>query len=129
MNTDGILRGADIAVPTVTLERVVDAILRDGGVKRGYLGVAAQTVHLPEAERDALGQRRAALIVAVEKGSAAEKSGLVLGDVLIALGGEKITGPRSLAMALRDQVSQALEAKILRGGALETLSITTGERL
>jgi len=129
MNTDGILRRADLVVPRATLDRVADAILADGGVKRGYLGIAARPVRLPETLRDDVGQRRGALVVAVEKGSAAEASGLVLGDVLLGLDGEKVTGPRSLASALRDRVSQGAQAKLLRGGAVQTLEITTGERL
>jgi S1-C subfamily serine protease len=129
MNTDAILRGADLAIPRQTLDRVVDAILADGGVKRGYLGVAVRPVRLPEAVAKDTGQHRGALVLDVEKGSAADASGLVLGDVLIALGGDPITGPRSLSAALRERVSVEVETTLLRGGAKETIALKTGERL
>jgi S1-C subfamily serine protease len=103
--------------------------LSDGGVKRGYLGVGARPVRLPEAVRDEAGQKRAALVVAVEDGSAAEKSGLLLGDVLLRIDGEKITGPRSLSSVLRDRPEREVEAEVLRAGALSTLKLTTGSRL
>ncbi len=129
MNTDGVLRGADLAIPKATLDRVVDAILADGGVKRGYLGVAVRPVRLPDDVAKDTGQHRGALVVDVEKGSQAEASGLVLGDVLLSLGGDPITGPRSLAAALRDRVATEVDAELLRGGQKQKLQITTGERL
>jgi S1-C subfamily serine protease len=129
MNTDAILRGADLAIPKKTLDRVVDAILADGGVKRGYLGVAVRPVRLPEDVAEDTGQHRGALVLDVEKGSAADASGLVLGDVLMGLGADPITGPRSLSAALRDRVNAEVEATLLRGGAKETITLKTGARL
>src|SRR3954470_13620143 len=49
MNTRTLLRGADVAVPTATLQRVVAELAAHGGVRRGYLGVGAYPAQLPPA--------------------------------------------------------------------------------
>lgn len=128
MNTDGLLRGADITIPHVTLGPIVDAILRDGGVKRGYLGVGTQAIDLPEPLRQRAGQDRGAMVFAVQPGSAADGAGLMIGDVLLTVGATKITGPRSLGAALRGKASSELEVTLLRGGEPKTLTVTTQER-
>ena len=129
MSSDRILRGTDLAVPVATLTRVVDAIVTDGGVKRGYLGVAVRPVRLPSKLQETLEQTRGALIVAVEEGSPAESSGLVIGDVLVSIGGDPITGPRSLSAALRIHPSTSVDARLLRAGAMQQLTLTSGERV
>ncbi|MEM9193347.1 MAG: trypsin-like peptidase domain-containing protein [Myxococcota bacterium] len=129
LNTDAILRGADLAVPQPTLEQVVDAIVSEGGVKRGYLGISVRPVHLPKAIQDAQEQKRGALIIAVEEGSPAEASGLTLGDTFLTIGDDPITGPRSLASALRGRPSEKVKATILRAGTVTEIEIETGERL
>lgn len=129
LNTDRVLRGADLAVPRATLERVVDAIVADGGVKRGYLGVSVRPVRLPAAMQEQLEQPRGALVAAVEEGSPAEAGGLLIGDVLLRLDDDPVAGPRSLAAALRGAPSASRKVKILRAGELLDLEVETGERV
>src|SRR6185503_19310791 len=49
MNTRTLVRGADLAIPSVTLRRVVAELQAHGGVRRGYLGVGAYPAQLPPA--------------------------------------------------------------------------------
>ena len=56
LNTSAMLRDVTLTIPAATIRRVADALLRHGRVKRGYLGVSAQTVRLPKPIADQVGQ-------------------------------------------------------------------------
>jgi S1-C subfamily serine protease len=128
INSDSILRGADLAVPLVTLERVTAQLLAHGKVRRGYLGVAVQPVRVPDALRDPAGHERGLLVIGVQAGSAAAEAGLLLGDTLIEIDGANVRDPRELAGVLQDKVDVELPARILRAGALQTVTIKPRER-
>lgn len=129
LNTSGFGQGISIALPAATLQRVADTLLAHGRVKRGYLGVSTQPVHLPEAIREQLAQKSGLLITSVEPGSPAEKGGLALGDTIVAMDGETVRNHEQLlALLSGDRVGTAVPVTILRGGKLETLTITIGER-
>ena len=80
MNTTALLRGMNVAVPEPTLHRVVELLVAHGRIRRGYLGVGAQSARLPQTLADQLGQETGLLLVTVETGSPAERHGLLMGD-------------------------------------------------
>ncbi len=119
------------ALPIATLRRVVNTLLTHGRVRRGYLGVGAQQVPLPAAlaQKANTQQESALLVVTVEGGSPAEQAGLLLGDLIYALGDRTVTSVEELRGALSsDQLGQNLTIKILRGGEPRDLSATIAER-
>jgi S1-C subfamily serine protease len=122
--------GAEVAIPAaLALERAA-LIEKTGGVKRPYLGVRSQAVPLPKEARDALGGGRETglLLVSVEPGKAAEKAGLMVGDILVEMGGKPVTDHESLVAILADKGAGAtLEARVARGGSLHKVSLTVGE--
>lgn len=128
MNTDGLLRGADLAVPHATLARVVAELVTHGHVRRGYLGVAAQPLRLPGALRARLKQRSGALVLDTEQDAPARHAGLRFGDVIVAIDGAQVRGPRELAAALADKAGASVSVDYVRAGQLETLHIEVGER-
>lgn len=129
VNTSGLLRGVSLTVPTITVQRVVNELLEHGSVRRGYLGVAAQPVELPERIRAELGQEAGLLLVTVEPDSPAEAAGLALGDTLVTADGEPTQRLRDLLGALEaDRVGNELELQVLRGGQLTTRTVVVGER-
>lgn len=129
LNTSGFGQGVSLAIPTATLRRVAGALLAHGRIKRGYLGVSTQRVRLPEATQAELGQKSGLLIIAVEPDSPAAKGGLALGDTIVALDGEMVRKHEQLfALLSGDRVGTAVPVTILRGGKVETLSVTIGER-
>ena len=128
IDTSGLLRGADIAVPVDTVKRVAAELLAHGAIKRGYLGVAVQRVRLPDDIASALGgQKGGALVVRVDADSPAAKSGLVLGDTIVALDGEAVGGPDRLRELLSDRKGAQIQGRIVRGGALQDIALTVGE--
>lgn len=129
LNTSGLSQGVSLAIPATTVSRVAEALRSHGRVRRGYLGVSTQRVHLPENLVGELGQKRGLLIVAVETGSPAAEGGLTLGDTLLSLGGRAITGHEDLLAALSGEVvGQKEVTRILRGGQVQELTVKIGER-
>lgn len=130
LNTSAILGGGvSITIHAATLQRVVRAILEHGGVRRGYLGIGTQPVRLPDDLARELGQETALLVVSVEPGSPAAEGGLLLGDTIAALDGERIRHIDDLQAALSgERVGQAVKVQIVRGGQIEDRTVTVGER-
>jgi S1-C subfamily serine protease len=128
MNTSGVFRGADLTVPTPTLERAIAELLAHGKVRRGYLGVGVQPVRLPDGLRTQTGSERALLVLSVEPGSPAAAGGVLLGDAIFEIDGRAVTDPRELSAVLQDALGRALPARIVRAGNVQSLSLTPGER-
>lgn len=131
INTSGLARGLPLTIPASTVERVADQILAGGRLGRGYLGLASQAVRLPEALRQALQLTGdfGLVVVNVEPGGPAERGGVLLGDILVALDGIAVTDPRDVLAALTpERVGQAIKARVLRGGQPTDFSITVGPR-
>ncbi|GIK56124.1 MAG: PDZ domain-containing protein [Chloroflexi bacterium] len=129
LNTSALARGVSVAAPTMTLARVADTLLAHGRIRRGYLGVSTQRVHLPEALRGTVGQKRGLLVVSVETDSPAEKGGLTLGDTIVAVAGIAVQNHDDLLAALSgDKIGTAVPLTILRGGQVQTQEVVVGER-
>lgn len=128
IDTSGLIRGADLAIPRETIERVVRDLLAHGSVRRGYLGVGAYPVRLTAAVAQQVGRDRGALIVAVEEGSPAAAAGLLQGDVILDIDGAAVTGPGELRAVLSERQDQELTARIVRAGALKELAVKVGVR-
>jgi S1-C subfamily serine protease len=131
LNTSGLTRGSSLTIPNKVAWRVAEALATHGSVKRGYLGVRTQPVEIPEAARQALKreQEHGLLVLWLEEGGPAEKSGLLVGDILVAISGQPVGDPDDLFSALNsDTVGNAIAVEVLRGGRPETISVTVGER-
>jgi S1-C subfamily serine protease len=128
MNTRTLLRGADLAVPTVTLRRVVDELVQHGGVRRGYLGVGAYPAQLSPALAAIAGRDRGALVSSVEEGGPAATAGVIAGDILVELGGIAVTDPDTLRAAIGDRPGEALDLVLIRGGARQQLPVILGSK-
>lgn len=129
INSSALARGVSLTIPAATLRRVVEMLLTHGRVRRGYLGVSAQAVRLPAAVAAASGQETGLLLVGVEADSPADQGGLMLGDVIVSLGGDRIRHMDDLMAALSgDRVGQSVPVRAVRGGALHDFQVAIGER-
>ncbi len=126
--TGSIVRGTTVAIPSITIERVVSELGAHGRVRRGYLGVGSYPVRLSPSVAAAIGKAEGAVIVAVEPDGPAERSGLLQGDVLIAIDGHPTAHPAQVAAALEDKADADVKIELVRGGKLETLTVKTGHR-
>ncbi|HSJ89410.1 MAG TPA: trypsin-like peptidase domain-containing protein [Anaerolineales bacterium] len=131
LNTSGLTRGSSLTIPVKGAWRVADALTQHGTVKRGYMGVRTQPVDVSEAARQALQreQSHGLLVLWLEEGGPAEKAGLLVGDILVAVSGQPVGDPDDLFAALGgDTVGKAVAVEVLRGGRPETVTMTVGER-
>jgi S1-C subfamily serine protease len=124
-------QGAGLAITLNTVVRVTSALLSHGRVRRGFLGLSSQPVELPRAVRASLGleQESGLLVVGVESDGPAERGGLMMGDLLVALGGQPIRNTDDLRGALGpERVGQSTPVRVIRGGEPREVSVTIGER-
>jgi S1-C subfamily serine protease len=130
LDSRGLVRGADLAIPTVTLERVVGELLTHGHVRHGWLGVSLVPVVLPRQQRDSLGieQRSAVLVAGLEDGSPAAAGGVLIGDVILELDGKAADDPGALREALVGKAAREIGIVVLRAGQRSELRITPSDR-
>lgn len=129
LNSSALMRDTPITLPAATLRRVAAALLAHGRVKRGFLGVSAQPVRLPESIASQVGQETGLMLMSVEPGSPADSGGLMMGDTILALDGERVRQMDDLlALLSGDRVGKTVPILALRGGQQQTLNVTIGER-
>ena len=129
LNTSALAHGNAITIPTATVRRVVEALLSHGKVRRGYLGVGAQPVRLPDALAEELDQEIGLMLVSVEADSPSEKGGLLMGDILVSLDDYGLESVDELLMLLgSDRVGTEIALKGIRGGQIIDVPVTVGER-
>ena len=127
MNTRTVLRGADLAIPTATLRRVVDEIVAHGGVRRGYLGVGAYPVGVAAAQ--AAGQASGALIASLEDGGpAATRRPARRRHPGHARRGSRSPAPTSCARRCGDRGGQSVDVVLIRAGATQTIKVAIGTK-
>ena len=133
INTAMILpaHGICFAIASNTARYVAARLIRDGRIRRSYIGVAGQTTPVPRAVARAnqLAVTAGVLVVSVEAGGAATAAGLREGDVVLAFAEEPVTGVDDLHRLLTDQrIGIPAAMTILRRGARRQLTIVPRER-
>lgn len=128
VNTAVILpaQGICLAVPINTAKFVAVALIRDGFVRRGWIGVAAQNIDLSTRLRrfHQIENSGAVLIIGVEKNSPAAKAGLREGDALVEFNGSALNSVddlHRLLLSVRDE--QECNARIVRHSELVDLQL------
>lgn len=130
LNTSALSRGSSLTLPAETVRRAVEDLLKHGHMRRGYLGIGAQPARLPAGLSEELGQETGLLLVSVEEGGPADRAGLVLGDTIVAFGGEPVRSLDDLlGLLTEDRIGQEVELRIVRGGRLESVTVAVGEKV
>lgn len=128
LNSSLLARGVTMTVPTETVQRVAETLLAHGQVRRGYLGVGAQAVQLPEPIKEALDQEVGLLLMSVEAEEPAAQGGLLLGDTIVSLDDQPVRQIDDLlALLSGDRIGKITSVRIVRGGQLQTVDVVIGE--
>ncbi len=132
INTAAILQaqGLCFAIPVNTAKFVAERLMRDGKIRRGYLGIGGQTTPLhPRITRFYhLPVERAVCVVSVEIGSPAARAGVREGDVIVEFAGQPVAGIDDLHRLLTEQqVGVPTSLLIIRGVEQERLTIVPEE--
>jgi len=123
-------QGLCFAIASNTARFVAARLIRDGRVRRSYIGVAGQNVPIPRAVARAqqLAVTSGVLVASVESGSPAEAAGLKSGDVILGFDGEPVTGIDDLHRRLTDdRIGMTTPMVILRQQERRVVHITPGE--
>ena len=132
VNTAVILpaQGLCFAIPINTAKLVAGRLIKDGKIRRGYLGVGGQNVPIPRRLVRAyhLSVQTGVLVVSVEDGSPAQRAGLAEGDVIVLYGQDPVTGIDDLHRLLIDEeVGVRSTLAVLRASELLTLDVIPAE--
>lgn len=126
--TAGLAPHTTVLLTAQTVRAAVDAIVAHGRVPQAWLGVGVSPARLPAELRDRLGQGRALAVVGLAEDGPAAKAGVLVGDVILAVGGSPVRSPVGLRAQLSDRVGQPVSLRLLRGGQTTEIEITAGER-
>ena len=113
--------GLGLAVPVnATTRRIMSALMREGRVRRAYLGLVVAPAPVAPAWRPRLGGRHTGLRVAsVVTGGPADRAGLRPGDLLLTAGGHEVATAQDLQrLMFADAIGRPLAITVMRNGAL-----------
>ncbi|HXB25020.1 MAG TPA: trypsin-like peptidase domain-containing protein [Gemmatimonadaceae bacterium] len=123
-------QGICFAIPIDTAKMVVSALLRDGRVKRSYLGLGGQTVRIARriVHDLTLGENTGVLVTNVEPESPAAQAGLVDGDVIVRFNDQPVKSVDDLHRVLTEErIGVPAKLVLVRSGAVRTLPIVPAE--
>jgi serine protease Do len=128
LSRSGGNQGIGFAVPVNLARDVMQGLVKDGHVTRGYLGVMIQDLTPSLAKEFKLKDTQGALVGDVTAKSPAEKAGLESGDLIVEFNGKKVTDSRHLKLEVaRIAPGETVPVKILRSGTGKTLEVTVKE--
>ena len=112
--------GLGLAVPVnATTRRIVATLMREGRVRRAYLGVVVAPAPVAPPWRERLGRGTGLRIVEVVPGGPAERAGLRVGDLLLTAGGKPVATAQDLQRLMFDEaIGKPLAVTVMRNGAL-----------
>jgi S1-C subfamily serine protease len=129
VNTAVILpaQGICFAIPSATAKFVAQRLIRDGVIRRGFIGIGGQnvTLHRRVLFLHGLVGEGGILVQGVEPGSAAARAGIHEGDVLVSFGDQRVNGIDDLHRLLtEDAVGKAVKLGVLRSNEKVELDLT-----
>ncbi|HSD39421.1 MAG TPA: Do family serine endopeptidase [Rhodocyclaceae bacterium] len=120
--------GIGFAIPATGARKIMDEIIRSGGVTRGWVGVEVQEI-TPELASSFKLPPQGALIAGVARNSPADKAGVQPGDALVSVDGQAISNPQSMLEHIASQQpGKSVHFGFIRRGQALDLSIEVGRR-
>jgi S1-C subfamily serine protease len=123
-------QGLCFAIPITTATLVVGRLIKDGKIRRGYLGVGGQNVplHRRLVRAHHLGTDSGVRVISVDAGGPAYQAGVAEGDIIVRYGTHPVTAVDDLhRLLIEDQVGRRSTLTILRAADLVTLDIVPQE--
>ena len=119
--------GLAFAIPSETVQSVVNQLETEGQVTRGYLGVQIQPLSKDLADSLGLSSQAGALVASAQDGTPAAKAGLKAGDVITAVNGEPVANARELSRKIAGlKPGTRIELGYVRDGKPQTASVELG---
>jgi serine protease Do len=126
----GGFQGVGLAIASNLIKGVMAQLLKDGAVRRGYLGLQMQDVEDDEiAARLGLKDTRGVVVTLTVEGAPADKGGVRDGDVIVAIAGKPIRDGRQLQSVVATQpLGKPVEVGVVRDGKLLLVKVTIEEQ-
>ncbi len=122
-------QGIGFAVPANLAHTVMDSLIKNGKVSRGFLGIALQPLSEELAKAFKIEDNAGALVAEVTSKSPAEKAGVQSGDVVVQVDGKKVEGPRELQLMVASIApGTKVDVKLVREGKEKIFNIELAER-
>lgn len=115
-----------IAIRTSKIKGIVENLKSYGRVRRAYLGITSYPISIPEevTRQAGMSQDSGLMIVSVEPNSPAKKAGLLIGDVVLSLDGNKVRSLHDIERLLTQElIGKAVKLAVLRSEKLTELTI------
>jgi S1-C subfamily serine protease len=121
--------GLGLAVPVnATTRRIVSALMRDGRVRRAWIGIAGGARPLPPRVSSTLGRDRAIEVVEVIEGSPAAHAGLRAEDLVVAVDGVEVNGVDDLLRLMTEErIGVPVAVEVVRDGVARSVSLVPRE--
>jgi len=123
-------QGLCFAIGINTARFVASRLIRDGRIRRGYIGIAGQNVDVPRAvaRTNQLAVSSGVLVTSIEARSPAEEAGFKKGDIILSFGAQAVSGVDDLHRLLsEEQIGSASPLLVLRRGERRTLHVVPSE--
>lgn len=121
--------GIGFAIPVSLAQQVMEQIIRQGGVTRGWIGIEAQDITPELAESFKLKEVRGALIAGVMRGGPADKAGIKPGDILLEVNGNAVMDSSDMLNLISSlKPGEPATVKIVRNQVEQKLNIAIGKR-
>jgi serine protease Do len=113
----GSYSGYSFAIPVSLVKKIMDDLMLYGQVQRGLLGIQIDNVNADMAEKRNLDRSQGVIVTRVNAGSAAEESGIDMGDVIIAINGHSVNNVSELQeWVARNRPGQTIKVNFIRDG-------------
>jgi serine protease Do len=124
---NGANAGIAFAIPASVAKDVVNKLIKGGDIQRGWLGVKIEPVTRDVADSLGLAEAAGAFVNEPQPGSPGEKAGIKTGDVITAVNGETVRGPKELARLIGSMdPGKTVDVSVWRDGKLINIKLTLG---
>ncbi len=127
-STSGGYQGIGFAIPSTMAKTVMENLIKNGKVVRGWLGVSIQQITPELSKQFNLKEQRGVLVGDVTEDSPAEKAGIKRGDVITGYNGREVEDPANLRnMVANTAPGKEVVLRIVHDGKAETVKVTVAE--
>lgn len=121
--------GIGFAVPSNMAKQVMDQLIKNGKVSRGYIGIELQDLTPDVAQQFNVPGGHGAIVGTITPGSPGQKAGLKTGDVVTGIDGKKVENADDLTLdVISHTPGSAVTLNIIRNGQPTTVQVTLGSR-
>lgn len=125
ISSNGSFSGMGFAIPTQIVHPTVDALIHDGKISHGYIGIGISDVTPDNAKFFQMTNATGALVTQVEPNSPGGKAGLKTGDVVVKLNGQSVTDAGELQMEVgQKRPGDTIQLEVMRDGKTTTIPVT-----